>query len=81
MRPDEGLLLVIAILSASSGLRSFSSAQAHQHVGQSKYLLEPPEGEHPNIIGTAMSAAMTATQIRRLLLFEELVILFSFPPC
>ena len=44
-------------------------------------LLEPPEGEHPNIIGTAMSAAMTATQIRRLLLFEELVILFSFPPC
>ena len=43
-------------------------------------LLEPPEGEHPNIIGTAMSAAMTATQIRRLLLFEELVILFPFPP-
>jgi hypothetical protein len=37
MRPDEGLLLVIAILSASSGLRSFSSAQAHQHVGQSKF--------------------------------------------
>ena len=37
MRPDEGPLLVIAILSASSGLRSFSSAQAHQHVGQSKF--------------------------------------------